>query len=65
MQVYMACDWALARLSANGDVPISGVQQKGFDCTLIGWVWLNCPLSGDFASVRLGMDYCPLWSSGE
>ena len=32
----------------NGDVPISGVQQKGFDSTLIGWVWLNCPLSGVF-----------------
>ena len=25
----------------NYNVPTSGVQQKGFDCTVIGWVWLN------------------------
>ena len=49
--------------SNNGDLPISGVQQKGFDCTLIGWVWLTCPLSGVFTivSVQLGLDYCPLY----
>ncbi len=28
----------------NGNVSILGGQQKGVDSTVIGWVWLNCPL---------------------
>jgi len=38
VQVILACIWGLACLSENGNVPISGVQQKGFDCTLTYWV---------------------------
>ena len=34
-------------------VCVSGVQHKGFDCTISRWVWLKCPLSGVF--------YCTIW----
>ena len=46
MQVYMSM--CLGPCRDNHDVCVSGVQHKGFDCTIIGWVWLKCPLSGVF-----------------
>ena len=32
----------------NHGVCVSEVQPKGFDCTIIRWVWLKCPWSRIF-----------------
>ena len=45
----------------NHDVRISGVRHK---CTTIGWVWLNCPLSGGSSIARIQLwtvRYTELW----
>ena len=59
-----ACVWDLAHICLNNhDVRTSGVRHKGFDCTIIWWVWLNCLPSrfSSTGSVQLGTDYGPLY----
>ena len=59
MQACMGMHLGPCTFVRNRGVRVSGVQRKGFDCTIIGWVWLKCPLSG--VLYNWGRNYCPLY----